>query len=133
VDKKEDKKQVPKFAYIRAYEANLLYDSDALAGTVGTRGEEQGIGRGTGKQTGGLIKWAGSFQDDSEDEIEGEGGGREVWADRYVCIPHTVYASIWVIHLYDDLALSVRGPTVLKTYWSTIACPRRETAECGSS
>ena len=99
VDKSEDKKQVSKFVYIRAYEANLLYDSDAPAGTVGTRGEEQGIGRGTGKQTGGLIKWAGSFEDDGEDGIEGEGGVREVWADRYVCIPHTVYASNLAIRL----------------------------------
>lgn len=110
MDKEEDKKQVPKFAYIRAYEATLLYDSDAPAGTVGTRGEDQGNGRGTGKQTGGLIKWAGSFQDDGEDEIEGEGGRREVWADRYVYIPHTVYASILAIRLLVDPALLVRSP-----------------------
>lgn len=87
----------PKYAYIQAYEANLAYDHPAPAPSLftsngyapttmqeragGASGTGIGSGNGTGTGTGarvggGLIKWAGSWEDDED----GEGG--EVWADR---------------------------------------------------
>lgn len=70
-------KEIPKFAYIQAYEANLVYNrvDEAERAQSFNRGDSGPYGpSGNGE---GLIQWAGDGA---------EGDAREVWADRYVLL-----------------------------------------------
>lgn len=105
--KPEQNKAVPKFAYIRAYEANLNYDRPGpheQRSATGIGLEADGVAK-EGAREGGLIKWAGTFDDE---HVEGAGEEREVWADRYVYISTNAWhAMLMRVELGEHLACMV--------------------------